>query len=51
MESITLGPGYGASMASDIEGSRYEEGLHLVGSRGSYAREFLGKGRGFKDTF
>ena len=33
-----------------VKGSRYEEGLHLVGSRGSYAREFLGKGRGFKDT-
>ena len=23
---------------------RYEEGLHLVGSRGFYARDFLGKG-------
>ena len=33
-----------------VEGSRYEEGLHLVGSKESYARDFLGKGRGFEDT-
>ena len=33
-----------------IKGSRYEEGLLLIGSRGSYTRDFLGKGRGFKDT-
>ena len=30
-------------MASEVEGSRYKEGLHLVGLRGSYARDFLGK--------
>ena len=36
-------------MASEVEGSRYEEGLHLVGSRGSYARDFLDKGQGFED--
>ena len=33
-----------------IRDSRYEEGLHLVGSRGSYTRDFLGKGQGFEDT-
>ena len=33
-----------------VKGPRYEEGLHLVGSRGSYTRDFLGKGREFKDT-
>ena len=27
-----------------VKGSRYEEGLRLIGSRGSYARDFLGKG-------
>ena len=48
---VMLGPGQGASVASGSRVSKYEEGLHLVGSRGSYAREFLGKGRGFKDTF
>ena len=37
-------------MASVVEGSSYEEGLHLIGSRGSYARDFLGKDRGFEDT-
>ena len=34
-----------------VESPRYEEGLLLVGSRGSYARDFLGKGQGFEDTF
>ena len=33
-----------------VKGSRYEEGLHLVGSRGSHTRDFLGKDRGFEDT-
>ena len=33
-----------------VKGSKYEEGLHLVGSRGSYARDFLGKGQEFEDT-
>ena len=33
-----------------VKGSRYEEGLHLVESRGSYTRDFLGKSRGFEDT-
>ena len=33
-----------------VKGSRYEEGLHLIGSRGSYTRDFLGKGQGFEDT-
>ena len=45
-----LGPGQGASVASEVEGSRYEEGLLLIGSRGSYARDFLGKSQEFKDT-
>ena len=30
-----------------VKGSRYKESLHLVGSRGSYTRDFLGKDRGF----
>ena len=32
-----------------VKGSEYEEGLLLVGSRGSYARDFLGVGQGFED--
>ena len=47
---VMLGPGWGASVASLVKGSSYEEGLHLVGSRRSYTRDFLGKGQGFKDT-
>ena len=49
MECVTLGPGQGASIASEVEGLRYEEGLHLIGSRGSYARDFLGKDQWFKN--
>ena len=45
-----LGPGYRASIASEVESSRYKEGLHLIGSRGSCARGFLGKDQGFEDT-
>ena len=33
-----------------VKGSRYEEGLHLVGSRGSYTRDFLGIGQGVQKT-
>ena len=33
-----------------VKGSRYKEGLHLTESRGSYARNFLGKDWGFEDT-
>ena len=38
-----LGPGQEASIASKVKGSRYEKGLHLIGSRGSYTRDSLGK--------
>ena len=38
-------------MASGVEGLKYKKGLHLIGSRRSYARDFLGKDQGFEDTF
>ena len=44
---LVLGKGQAQPL---IKSLRYEEGLHLVGSRGSYTRDFLGKGRGFKGT-
>ena len=43
---LVLGKGQVQPLGS--RGSRYEEGLHLIRSRGSYTRDFLGKGRGFK---
>ena len=43
---LVLGKGQAQPL---IKSLRYEEGLHLVGSRGSYTRDFLGKGRGFED--
>ena len=45
---VMLGLGYRASVASEVKSSRYEEGLHLIGSRGSYTRDFLGIGQGFQ---
>ena len=38
----------GASIASEVKGSRYKEGLHFISSRGFYTRDFLGKGQGFQ---
>ena len=43
--------GKGASIASDVKGSRYKEDSCFIESRGSLPDAFLGKGREFKDTF
>ena len=48
-EVLHLVLGKGASVASEVDSSEYEEVLHFIGSRGSYTREFLGKGQGFED--
>ena len=37
-------------MASEVEGSKFKEGLHLIGSKRSYARDLLGENQGFEDT-
>ena len=55
MEGILQGDCYAWSWVRGkrslcVKGSRYEEGLLFVGSRGFYARDFLGKGQGFEDT-
>ena len=43
---LCLALGEGQVIASEVGGSWYEEGLHLVRSRGLYTRDFLGKGQG-----
>ena len=50
-DSVILGLGWGASIASEVNGSRYEEGLLLIELRGSHTRDFLGKDQGFENTF
>ena len=36
--TVMFGPGQGVSIASEVKGLRYEEGLFFIESRGSYAR-------------